>query len=135
VSHTHAVVWIDHTQAHVLHFNLDESEASAVIPKEPHRHLHHKRGSIGPGNVAPDNAYLDEIAALLADAGEILIVGPSGAKLQLLHRVKEKHAAVAKKVVGMETVNHPSEGELLKFARKYFVAADRMKGTSPTLHS
>lgn len=135
MSHTHAVAWIDHAQAHVIHFSLDASESSTAKPLVPHRHLHHKRGSIGPGNVGPDNVFLDEVAALLADAGETLIVGPAGAKLELLQRLKDKHPAAAKKVVGVETVDHPSEGELLHFARKYFVAKDRMLGTSATLHS
>jgi hypothetical protein len=33
--------------------------------------------------------------------------------------------------MGVETVDHPSEGELLKIAHKYFTAADRMRGNSP----
>ena len=45
-----------------------------------------------------------------------------------MHYLKAHRADVAKKVAGVETVDHPSEGELLKFARKYFTAADRMRG-------
>ena len=30
------------------------------------------------------------------------------------------------KVIGVETVDHPSDGQLVAFARKYFVAKDRM---------
>ena len=33
---------------------------------------------------------------------------------------------VSNKVVGVETVDHPSDAQLVAFARKYFVAKDRM---------
>ena len=32
-----------------------------------------------------------------------------------------------KKVVGVETIDHPSDGQLVAHARKYFNAADRMR--------
>ena len=34
--------------------------------------------------------------------------------------------AVVNKVVGAETVDHPGDGRLLAYARKLFVAKDRM---------
>jgi hypothetical protein len=35
--------------------------------------------------------------------------------------------------VGVETVDHPSDGQLLKYARSYFKAVDRMiQGGNPT---
>jgi stalled ribosome rescue protein Dom34 len=131
VTHSHAVAWIDHHEAHIIHFNLDESEASTVKSHAPHRHLHHKSGSSGAGHDKPDTAYLTAVAAAIADAGEILIAGPANAKNELMHYLKQHHADVAKKVAGVETVDHPSEGELLKFARKYFLSSDRMRSNSP----
>lgn len=127
MDHSHAVVWIDHHEAHIIHFNPEATEASAVKPKAPHRHLHHKSGSTAAGHDKPDAAYLSGVAAAIADANEILVVGPANAKLELVHYLKAHKAEVAKKVVGVETVDHPSEGELLKFAHKYFTAADRMR--------
>jgi hypothetical protein len=32
------------------------------------------------------------------------------------------------RVVGVETVDHPSDGQLLAHARQYFQAADQMRG-------
>lgn len=34
--------------------------------------------------------------------------------------------ALVSKVVGVETVDHPSEGQLVAYAHKYFHARDRM---------
>jgi hypothetical protein len=131
VAHSHAVAWIDHREAHIIHFNLDSVDESTVKPHTPHRHLHHKSGVVGAGHDKPDAAYLAGVAAALADAGEILIVGPAGAKLELMQHLEQHRAEVAKRVVGVETVDHPSQGELLRFARKYFTAADRMRSNSP----
>jgi hypothetical protein len=134
MSHSHAVVWIDHHEAHVTHFNLEEAEATVVKPPVPQQHhLHHKRGAMGSGHDKPDAGYLSKVAAGVADVTEILICGPAGAKLELFRYLQDHHKAVADRVVGVETVDHPTDGELLRFARKYFIAADRMRGTSATL--
>ena len=34
---------------------------------------------------------------------------------------------VFNKIIGVETVDHPSDEQLVVYARKYFVAADRMR--------
>ena len=134
MSHSHAVVWIDHHEAHVIHYSLDEVETAVVKPAVPQQHhLHHKRGAMGSGHDKPDAAYLGKVAAGIADAAEILICGPAGAKLELFRHLQAHDRPVADRVVGVETVNHPSDGELLRYARKYFTAADRMRGTSATL--
>jgi hypothetical protein len=61
-------------------------------------------------------------------AHEILIVGPSTAKIAFKKHLHRRQPALAKKVVAVETLNHPSEGELLAYARKYFKAVDQMSG-------
>lgn len=59
MSHYHALVWIDHLEAHVKHIHSHEP-------------------------------------------------------------------ALVRKVVGVETVDHPSDGQLVAYARKYFLAKDQM---------
>ena len=64
----------------------------------------------------------------MSDAKEILIVGPSGAKLGLMKHMQKHDAAVAEKVVGIESIDHPSDGQLLAYARHYFVKVDNLRG-------
>ena len=33
----------------------------------------------------------------------------------------------AKRIIGIETVDHPGDAQLVAYARKYFVAKDRMQ--------
>jgi stalled ribosome rescue protein Dom34 len=125
---SHAVVWIDHSEAHVLHFNDEAAETEKIRSRSKHQHQHRKSGAPGSGHAPDDQAFYHEVAHALADAREILVVGPAGAKLGLLKHMQKHDPAVADKVVGIESIDHPSDGQLLAHARHYFVKADRMLG-------
>jgi len=130
MSHYHCVVWIDHREAHVIQFNPEDAEASIIHPKSKHEHLHHRQGTIGSGRAPEDHAYYQAVADGIKDAGEILIVGPSNAKLELFKHLHAHAPAIAARVVSVETVDHPTDGQLLKFARRHFAGEDRMLSQS-----
>src|ERR1700686_5183521 len=129
MSHYHCVVWIDHREAHVIHFNPDDAEESIIHPKSKHKaHLHHKDGVIGAGKTPPDDKYNQEAADAIKDAGEILIVGPSTAKLELFKYLQKHAPAIAARVVESEKPGPPPAGEpLLTSPRRHFEADDRMR--------
>lgn len=129
MSLTHAVVWLDHTEAHVLHFEEDAARNRIVRAHSKHKHLHTRAGTLGSGRSPEDQNYYHEIAQALTEAAEILIVGPSSAKLALIKHLHKHDPAVAEKVVGVESVDHPSDGQVLAFARHYFEKADQMRAT------
>ena len=126
MSHFHAVVWLDHSEAHVMHISPDDVEKSVIQPSKPHRHLHSRSGTVGSGRQAENKAYYHAVVEALKGAQEILVVGPAQAKLQLIKHLHAHDHSMADKVVGVETVDHPSDGQLVAYARKYFVAKDRM---------
>ena len=51
MAHHHAVIWIDHQEAHVIRFG--RSDAETEIINAPHVHLHHKEKEVGSGR-APE---------------------------------------------------------------------------------
>ena len=126
MSHYHAVVWLDHNEAHVMHISPADVEKSIVHPANPPRHLQRKRGSVSGSRQPEDQNYYHEVVGALSGAAEILIVGPGQAKLELIKHIHSHDPEVSKKVIGVETVDHPSDAQLVSFARKYFVAKDRM---------
>jgi stalled ribosome rescue protein Dom34 len=128
MSHYHAVVWLDHAEAHVLHFTREDVENKLVHGK-PHQHLHHKRGSSDSGHAAADMVFFKKVAEALAGAQEILLVGPANAKLEFFKYLDLHTHDLHAKVVAVETVDHPSDGQLLEYARKHFRASDRMRAT------
>jgi len=126
MSFSHVVAWIDHAQAHIIHFNWEAAEKEIIKTHSTHPHLHIKSGIPGSGRAPEDAQYFDDIANALKDSSEILIVGPGQEKLAFLkHLMKHQHT-VAEKVLSVETVDHPSDGQLLSYARKYFVKADQL---------
>lgn len=125
--HYHAVVWIDHRQARVFHFDASDADKLVVSPANPVRNLHHKANSVGSGHAAEDRRFLEEVTKSIADAGAVLIVGPSNEKNELVKHIKRTHPAMMIKIEGVESADHPTDGELLAYARKYLKSADRMR--------
>jgi stalled ribosome rescue protein Dom34 len=80
---------------------------------------------------ADDKHFFHEIAAALADVEEILVVGPASAKLELVTYLEHDSRGIAAKIVGVETMDHPTDGELIAHVKKHFRAVDRMRGTRP----
>ena len=127
MTNRHVAVWMDHQEARVFHVSpegLDESTIHA-----PHKHIHrHPRGPEGYKEHADDaHQFFHELARALDDAGEVIILGPSTAKLQFIKYVHEHARSLEPKIVGVETVDHPTDPQLVAYARTYFKAADRMR--------
>ncbi len=124
--HYHAAVWIDHREARVFHFSPNDAEEQRLRPDDPVRHIHHKANSIGSGHAAEDQNFLEAVTQSIADAGAILITGPANAKTELVKHIHQHHPLLMKAIVGVETVDHPSDAQLLAHARHYFKIEDRM---------
>lgn len=130
MSHYHAVVWLDHEEAHVMHISPGDIEKSVVQPAQLHQQLHIRSGTLGSGRQAEDQKYYHAIADALKGAQEILVVGPAQAKLQLIKHIHAHDPGMVDKIIGVETVDHPTDGQLVAYARKYFVAKDQMLSQS-----
>lgn len=127
MSLSHAVVWIDHQEAHVIQFNADMHENSTITTKSKHGHIHQKAGVLTGHHQVSSQAYLHEVVKAVAGANEILIVGPGVAKLELIKHINHHDAKISNKVVGVETVDHPTDGQLLAYAKKYFLRVDNLR--------
>ena len=126
MSFNHAVIWIDHKEAHVMFLSQDASEAEIIKTKSTHSHLHHKANEIGSGRLSLDTKYLHSVIEAVKESKEILILGPGSAKLELIKHAHQHDQRIAANIVGVETVDHPSDKEVLAYARKFFYKADQM---------
>ncbi len=120
-------MWIDHHEARVFHFNPTDVDKLVLHPDNPTKHLHHKAGSIGSGNTTADQEFLHAVAESIADAGAVLITGPSTAKNDLVKHIDHHDPKLMKIIAGVETIDHPSDAQLVAHARHYLTAADRMR--------
>lgn len=126
MSLNHAVIWIDHKEAHVMFLSETASEAEIIKTKSTHPHLHHKGGEIGSGRVALDSKYLHSVIESVVESKEILVIGPGSAKLELIKHAHHHDPKIAEKIVGVETVDHPTDKEIMAFARKFFYKVDQL---------
>ena len=127
VHHCHVVIWIDHHEARVFHFDPTDVERLTLHSDHPTRHIHHKANSIGSGHTPEHHDFLQAVATSIADPGAVLITGPANAKTELLKHIHHQDPKLMNVIVGVETVDHPSDAQLVAYARKYFKAADLMQ--------
>jgi stalled ribosome rescue protein Dom34 len=118
--HFHAVVWLDHLQARIFHLGLSGTEEIILHPQMPTRHIHHKANSIGSGHVHESAEFLGQILDAVSDAGEILILGPSVTKIELAKYMSEQNPTVGGRIVAVEPADHPTDGEIVAYAKRYF---------------
>jgi stalled ribosome rescue protein Dom34 len=126
-SMNHVAIWIDHSEARIYALGREGSNEWTLRPHDVPAHLHHKAGLGDSGKAPPDKHYFHSVAEAVKDAAEILIVGPGSARTELLHHLKTHDPEIARKVVGTEPLDHPSDGQIVAYARRYFRAADQLR--------
>ena len=89
-------------------------------PHLPTRHLHHKANSIGSGHAGFDKEFFAQVMNAVSDAGEILIIGPAGAKTELAKYLREQHPKIGERIVAVEAADHPSDREIVAYAKQHF---------------
>jgi stalled ribosome rescue protein Dom34 len=120
---TRAAVWLDHQQARIFHVDLDSFDEQKLRAPAHHFHRHPKGASEPHAHLEDEKRFFGEIAAALASAEEILVLGPTTAKTQLIKYFADHahlHAGLANKVVAVETSDHPTDGQLVALVRKHF---------------
>jgi stalled ribosome rescue protein Dom34 len=129
--HYHALVWIDHHQAKIFHFDASGVDRELVRSTNPHQNLHHKANAQDSGHAALDKPFLRQVAETLAPAGAILITGPGSAKTELSNYIQLTHPDLARRVSGVEAVDHPTDRQLVALARSFFKKDDLMHSQIP----
>ena len=110
---THAVVWIDHKEARIFHVHPEAADEATIFSPQHHIHRHPK--GRGEPREHPDDAkhFFDHVARELDGVDSVLIVGPASAKHEFFKFVQENHRPLESKVVGIETADHPTGGEIV----------------------
>jgi hypothetical protein len=122
----HAVLRIDHHQAQLLQFDPDQ-----VLPQtlKAHSHPTKQHGSA----VRTEHEFYADVCSALAGISEVLVTGSHKAMADFRHYVEKHRPAVGAQIAGYETVDHPSDNQLVALARSFFLKHDRMNGVpTPT---
>jgi len=112
-----AVIWIDreHAQLYLLSNDKMERRKFEGHHKENHRHV---RDSIDKER--DEHSFFLDVGNALEGADQILILGPGIAKHHFRNYMTEQKPMLARKIAGVETVDHPSDGQIAAMARKFY---------------
>ena len=126
MSHYHAVVWIDHQKATAWQFTSTEQAGTVIHSHDPHQRVHSRKSSHGGHKSAIDRDFFEEVVGALAGAHEILLIGPAQTKQEFAKYLRDKHPLLGRCIVAVENADHPTDAEVLAYARRHFKAIDRM---------
>jgi stalled ribosome rescue protein Dom34 len=124
----HVIVWIDHVSALVLHFDVEHQESHKVVARSTHGAKQNGKRSDVSRHAVPDTHFFADVTEAIGDSREILIVGPAQAKDEFAVYLRKHSPEVAKHIVGIEPLDHPTDPQIAAFGRKYFRAKDRLLG-------
>lgn len=111
---SHAVAWIGHLDAHVIQFEAQQSVDQRVKQRVQ---FTRQRGD----QVRGQHEFFGEVCEALVGIRSVLVVGHPEPEAAFRQYVSKHRPALALRVVGWETVDHPTEPEVLKLAREFFV--------------
>jgi len=118
----HAIVWIDRQSAQILQFDAEHVQAQRV---KAHTHHTAQHGS----SVRTEHAFFGQVCDVLDGIPEVLVAGGKKAQADFGRYVEKHRPALAKLIVGWETVARPAENQFVGLARQYFMKYDRKAGT------
>jgi stalled ribosome rescue protein Dom34 len=117
-----AVIWIDHHEARLFHLASATADETTVLA--PHHHLHrHAFGHEAARQKEDTHRFFKDVARALEGVDALLIVGPASAKLEFFRYLHEHDRRLEAKVIGIESADHPTDGEIVARARVCFAAA------------
>jgi len=119
----HAVVWIDHQEAHVMMFDREHMQAQHIHSRSHHKHQ---------GKPHDSKPLFTDVAAALAGVHEVLLTGPGMARDEFATWAKTHIAQVAAAISASIASDHPSDAQVVALARKHFKKLDQM-GLDPAL--
>ena len=123
-------IWMDHSNAHLIEFS-DEVKASKIITsdfsyedkvetlKRSESEMHHKENQ-------KLSTYYKKIASVIKNFHEVLLFGPTDAKVELFNYIKENHKYDNIKIE-VKNSDKMSDVEQHHFVRDYFKRFDLKK--------
>lgn len=115
----HAVVRLDHHSADIIRFNASLTRQAHLAA---HRHdtPQHKSG------VRDLHDYFSEVCDALAGLDAILITGNRTSLSDFRHYVEKHRPNLIDAIIAYETIDQPTDSQLVARARDYFDKYERM---------
>jgi stalled ribosome rescue protein Dom34 len=123
---SHAIVWIDHHKAVVWKFLYDEQSKTIVKARDQHEHTHLRKSPHGGHRVSGDHEFFEEVLKSLSEIDKLLVIGPAQTKDEWIAFIRAHHPPIAFSIAGVDKADHPSDAEVLAYAREHFSVIDKL---------
>lgn len=121
-------LWIEMDEAKIFKMGTEGSHPE-ILRRHGVKHHTHSDGK----NHKDCEKFFHEIASSLTDATEILLVGPGLAKEHFKkHLENHHHLNLAKRVVGIKSLDIMTDAQILAASREFFKKYDVFGSTSAT---
>lgn len=111
-------IWIDRGNAKIFHVARETLRRKNIQASNTNHHA-------GPMDkhcwAEVENHFFSEVISAISNAQKILILGPGVMKHHFLSYLQEHYPSLGKKVVGCETVDHPTDPQIVTQAQKFFL--------------
>jgi hypothetical protein len=118
-------IWMDHAHAHLMEFATDPITTDIITNPFTHRDKAHRRGRSEDGMHQKEQQeqakYYRELGAIIRNFQDVVLFGPTNAKMELLHILQTDHQF---EHVTLETreSDKMTQNEQQAFVRNYFSA-------------
>ncbi len=113
----HAVVWMDHQEAHVAMFDHEHIQAQRIPLRSHHKHQ---------GKAGDTAAFYAAVAQALTGTHEVLLTGPGSARNEFRDWCAAHQKSTAATIIDSIASDHPSDAQLVAMAKQYFKKFDAM---------
>ena len=113
----HAVVWMDHQEAHVAMFDREHIQAQRIPLRSHHKHQ---------GKAGDTAAFYAAVAQALTGTHEVLLTGPGSARNEFRDWCAAHQKSTAATIIDSIASDHPSDAQLVAMAKQYFKKFDAM---------
>lgn len=106
----HAVIWLDHHNAHVIEFDPEHTH-------ERHLQAHDHNTRQHRSEVRSEHEFFAQVCDAVNGMASILVTGAHQVQADFRHYIETHRPTLAPKISGWETVDHPTAAQLVARAR------------------
>ena len=118
-------IWMDHSSAHITEFSTGVLQTTVITSKFTHAD---KELSLDKGESMMHtkeqhklSAYYKELGEVIRNYDEVILFGPTDAKVELFNILKADHL-FAKTEIELEQTDKMTEYQQQSFVKKYFIS-------------
>lgn len=117
------------------HFDPEAADNSGIVAQPTGSFRHPVRGTTESEDPAEKPRDADQIADALKNSLDVLTGGASIERFVRMRNLIEQHRAMAENLAGTETVEQPSDAQLISYARNYLANPAARKTSGQAIES